>query len=82
MQLSVHNPGLKRALSKLQLALEKDEKGDYMIALGMYENALESMLDVHRSNSSGKIKDLLGKEMEKHMRRAEEIKSFLKVTFF
>jgi len=79
MQMSSTSPRLKSALIKLKLALDKDEKGEYSIALGLYENALEALMSVYQ-DAKGRLKELLLKEVEKHMKRAEEIKNYLKVT--
>jgi len=77
MQMSSTSPRLKSALIKLKLALDKDEKGEYSIALGLYENALEALMSVYQ-DAKGRLKELLLKEVEKHMKRAEEIKNYLK----
>ncbi|KAL5260033.1 hypothetical protein ACHWQZ_G010221 [Mnemiopsis leidyi] len=76
IQISKNDPHLKTALSKLKLAFDKDEKGEFTLAMGLYENALEALLNVH-NKSQGRKKELLREELNKHMRRAEEIKSFL-----
>lgn len=46
--MSSTSPRLKSALIKLKLALDKDEKGEYSIALGLYENALEALMSVYQ----------------------------------
>ncbi|XP_063679203.1 serine/threonine-protein kinase ULK3-like isoform X3 [Bolinopsis microptera] len=80
IQISNNDSHLKAALSKLKVAFDKDEKGEFTLALGLYENALEALLKVH-NKSQGRKKELLRGEVNKHMRRAEEIKSFLQTLF-
>lgn len=76
IQLSHKEPQLKAALLKLKTALDKDERREYVLALSLYENALAALLRVH-AKSQGRLKELLNTEVNKHMKRAEEIKSFL-----
>jgi hypothetical protein len=40
----------------------QDEKGEYSLAMGLYENALEALLKVH-NKSQGRKKELLREEV-------------------
>ena len=43
---------------------QQDEKGEFTLAMGLYENALEALLKVH-NKSQGRKKELLREEVSK-----------------
>ncbi|XP_020600880.1 serine/threonine-protein kinase ULK3-like [Orbicella faveolata] len=71
---------LKAALHLANIAEIRDEHGAYDSALSQYQVALEALLPILSGTPRGPYKDAVHLEVSKYMRRAEEIKLYLKLS--
>lgn len=71
---------LKEAMQLANIAEIRDEHGAYGIALSQYQVALEALLPILSGTPRGPYKDALHLEVNRYMRRAEEIKFYLKLS--
>ncbi|XP_068741265.1 serine/threonine-protein kinase ULK3-like isoform X3 [Montipora capricornis] len=70
---------LREALQLANIAEIRDEHGAYDGALSQYQLALESLLPILSVTPRGPYKEALHLEVNKYMRRAEEIKLYFKL---
>ncbi|KAJ7365865.1 Serine/threonine-protein kinase ulk3 [Desmophyllum pertusum] len=77
---SKDHPELKEALHLASIAEIRDEHGAYDSALSQYQVALEALLPILSGTPRGPYKDAVNLEVNKYMRRAEEIKLYLKLS--
>lgn len=70
---------LREALKLANIAEIRDEHGAYDGALSQYQLALESLLPILSVTPRGPYKEALHLEVNKYMRRAEEIKLYFKL---
>ncbi|XP_031554637.1 serine/threonine-protein kinase ULK3-like isoform X1 [Actinia tenebrosa] len=78
-QFSRSNPQLKDALHLAEIAEIRDEHGNFSGALQQYQVALHNLLPLLAAMPKGTYKDALRSEIDRYMRRAEELKLFLKL---
>lgn len=71
---------LKEAMQLANIAEIRDEHGAYESALSQYQVALEALLPILSGTPRGPYKDALHLEVNRYMRRAEEIKLYLKLS--
>ncbi|KAK2552851.1 Serine/threonine-protein kinase ULK3 [Acropora cervicornis] len=71
---------LMEALKLANIAEIRDEHGAYDSALSQYELALEALLPILSVTPRGAYKEALHLEVDKYMRRAEEIKLYVKLS--
>lgn len=71
---------LMEALKLANIAEIRDEHGAYDSALSQYELALEALLPILSVTPRGAYKEALHSEVDKYMRRAEEIKLYVKLS--
>ncbi|XP_073242876.1 serine/threonine-protein kinase ULK3-like isoform X2 [Porites lutea] len=77
---SKENPELRKALKLANIAEMRDEHGAYESALPQYQIALEALLPILSGTPRGPYKEALHLEVAKYMRRAEEIKLYIKLS--
>lgn len=77
---SSEHPELKEALHLANIAEIRDEHGAYDSALEQYQLALEALLPILSGTPRGSYKEAVHLEVEKYMKRAEEIKLYLKLS--
>ncbi len=68
----------QKAAALATKAVAKDNEGDIGTALGLYKEALEYYAPLFQEETNASRKDALRGRIEQYVRRAEEIKSFLK----
>lgn len=73
------HPELREALHLASIAEIRDEHGAYDSALEQYQVALEALLPILSGTPRGSYKEAVHLEVDKYMRRAEEIKVYLKL---
>eukprot|EP00057_Strongylocentrotus_purpuratus_P033324 XP_790989.3 PREDICTED: serine/threonine-protein kinase ULK3 [Strongylocentrotus purpuratus] len=73
------NPEMKVAVKLAKDASREDNNEEYHIALDLYEQALSHLMPILQVEQKGKRKDLLLKETEKCMTRAEVLKQYIEI---
>ncbi|XP_028411207.1 serine/threonine-protein kinase ULK3-like [Dendronephthya gigantea] len=79
-QYAKTNPQLADGLKLAEIAEIRDENGVFPAALEQYRTALAVLIPILKDLPSSKVKDVLGSEVQRFMRRAEEIKAYLKTS--
>nr|XP_054755712.1 serine/threonine-protein kinase ULK3-like [Lytechinus pictus] len=73
------NPEMKVAVKLVKDAIREDNDEAYQIALDLYEQALAHLMPLLQVEQKGKRRDLLLKETEKCMGRAEDLKQYIEI---
>ncbi|XP_071488467.1 serine/threonine-protein kinase ULK3-like [Diadema antillarum] len=78
-KLANGNPDLKVAVKLVKDAGREDSREDYDLALDLYEQAIGRMLPLLQVEQKGRRRDLMLKETDRCVSRAEELKQYLEV---
>lgn len=74
------NPQLQDGLKLAEIAELRDENDVFPAALEQYRTALAVLIPILKGLPNSKMKEVLGSEVQRYMRRAEEIKAYLKLS--
>ncbi|CAB4008599.1 Serine threonine- kinase ULK3 [Paramuricea clavata] len=74
------NPQLADGLKLAEIAEVRDEKGVFSSALEQYRTALAVLIPILKDIPNTQVKEIVGSEVQRYMRRAEEIKAYLKLS--